>query len=59
MKKLNILVVCDAVIRQVGGAFISPLRFSELLKKKSESIAVTISKARKKIKPRKENNFIC
>jgi len=44
MKKLNILVVCDAVIRQVGGAFISPLRFSELLKKRGHNVILLAAK---------------
>jgi len=38
MKKLNILFVCDAVISQPGGAFISPLRFAELLKKRGHKV---------------------
>src|SRR3989344_3360067 len=38
MRKLNILMVCDAVANQPGGAFISALRFARLLKKRGHRI---------------------
>ncbi|HRZ85319.1 MAG TPA: glycosyltransferase [Candidatus Paceibacterota bacterium] len=44
MKKLNILLVCDAIIQQTGGSFISTLRFAELLHKKGHKVIILAAK---------------
>ncbi|VVB78872.1 D-inositol-3-phosphate glycosyltransferase [uncultured archaeon] len=44
MKKLNILIVCDSVNNQIGGNFISPLRFAEMLKKRGHNVIFLASK---------------
>jgi len=44
MKKLSILIVCDSVTDHVAGAFISPLRFAELLKKRGHKVIFIASK---------------
>jgi glycosyltransferase involved in cell wall biosynthesis len=44
MKKLNILIVCDSITDHVAGAFISPLRFAELLKKRGHKVVFIASK---------------
>ena len=44
MKKLNIAILLDPVYHQLGGSFISTLRFAELLKKKGHKIIFIAAK---------------
>lgn len=44
MRKLNILIACDSVGYQMGGAFISPMRFAELLKKRGHKVVFIAAK---------------
>jgi len=44
MRKLKILIICDSVTHQVAGAFISPLRFAELLKKRGHKVIFVAAK---------------
>lgn len=44
MRKLNILNICDAIIHQAGGAFISPFRFASILKKRGHHVVFLAAK---------------
>ena len=43
-RKLNIAILCDPVGRQIGGSFVSTLRFAELLSKKGHKIIFIAAK---------------